>query len=309
MGNIFNFNWEVELMQFLQSHMNKVTAGIASFISCFGEDMYVVLLLGFLYWCHDKKKALKVGINMMLAGILCPMIKNTARRVRPYMAHEEINCLKPIDPEADIYDITAQGYSFPSGHSINSSSSVASLAYYFPVRLLKMAAVILPLLVGLSRICLGVHYPTDVLAGWFIGYGCVFLMPILEKKFKNDDRLYLCMFICALVGVFYCRTNDYFTGIGIMGGLLLGNSFEERHVQFDKPENIMSGILRLGIGALLFPALNMILKLPFSPSLLNSHSWQQFLVRSIRYAVIVFVEIGIYPMVFGRFVKDNRQSE
>jgi membrane-associated phospholipid phosphatase len=47
------------------------------------------------------------------------MAKNIALRRRPYFDHESIHILRVVEPEADIYDIAAQGYSFPSGHSTN----------------------------------------------------------------------------------------------------------------------------------------------------------------------------------------------
>lgn len=70
--------------------------------------------------------------------------------------------------------IGASGFSFPSGHTVNSAASYGLLAVIawrsrlpVAVRSLAVAAgMVLPFLVGLSRIALGVHYPSDVLGGW-----------------------------------------------------------------------------------------------------------------------------------------------
>ena len=303
MGNTFYFQWEVSLMQFLQAYMSDIEVKIASILSMFGEELFLVLLLGFVYWVYDKKIGLKIGMNMMLANLAFPMIKNIALRRRPYMDHPGIECLKLVDKEADAMDIYAQGYSFPSGHSANSSVAMASLAYFFKHWIFKVLAVPIPLLVGISRFCLGVHYPTDVLCGWALGYGAVFLMPFLEKKFKNPRTLYFIIFAVGCVGFIYCKTNDYFSSLGMLLGLLLGNIFEEKFVNFDKPANAFAAVLRLIGGIGLFFGLNILLKMPFPSEILDSASAAQFALRFARYTLILFVEVGVYPMLFGKIFK------
>ena len=303
MGNTFYFQWEVELMRFLQAYMNDIEVKIASIVSMFGEELFLVLVLGFVYWVYDKRIGLKIGMNMMLANLAYPMIKNIALRRRPYMDHAGIECLKIVDKEADPMDIYAQGYSFPSGHSANSSVAMASLAYFFKHWIFKVLAVLIPLLVGVSRFCLGVHYPTDVLCGWLLGYGAVFLMPFLEKRFKSPRTLYVIIFAIGCVGFFYCRTNDYFSSLGMLLGLIIGNMFEEKYVNFDKPANAFAAVLRLIGGIALFFGLNTLLKMPFPSSILDSASAAQFALRFTRYAIIIFVEVGVYPMLFGKIIK------
>ncbi|MEK7136277.1 MAG: phosphatase PAP2 family protein [Patescibacteria group bacterium] len=73
--------------------------------------------------------------------------------------------------------VEANGYSFPSGHALVSATLFGLVAYYlicrfksFRQRLVIIAmALILPFLVGISRIYLGVHWTTDVLVGWALG--------------------------------------------------------------------------------------------------------------------------------------------
>ncbi len=301
MGNTFFFQWEVDLMRFLQAYMNDIEVKIMSILSMFGEELFLVLVLGFVYWAYDKKTGIRIGMNMMLTDMLFPMIKNIALRRRPYMDHKGIECLKLVDKNADPMDIVAQGYSFPSGHSANSAVAMGSLAYFFKNNLFRVLGILIPLLVGISRFCLGVHYPTDVLCGWALGYGAVFLMPLLEKKFKNPRTLYFMIFTLGCLGVIYCRTNDYYSSMGMMLGLILGNMFEERFVGFEKPKNAFRAILRVVGGVAVFFGLNILLKLPFSSELLSSATTLQFTIRFLRYAVILFVEVGVYPAVFKLF--------
>ena len=56
MGQTFYFPWEVSLMEFLQSHMNDFLVEFASFISCFGEELCMVFILGFVYWVWGSSR-------------------------------------------------------------------------------------------------------------------------------------------------------------------------------------------------------------------------------------------------------------
>ena len=93
-GNIFYFNWEPQLMIWLQQLLGDLGAKIASLISAFGEEMLMVGIMGFIYWCIDKKWGLYLGINLTASVTWNPMVKNIALRPRPYIVHEGVKCLK-----------------------------------------------------------------------------------------------------------------------------------------------------------------------------------------------------------------------
>jgi undecaprenyl-diphosphatase len=96
-----------------------------------------------------------------LAGLLVyKLTKQLSGRERPYVRHaDRVDCaMPPLDR-----------YSFPSGHTLHAVSFTIVLCSYFP----EMVWVLLPfaVLIGLSRMILGLHYPSDVLAGTLIGAG------------------------------------------------------------------------------------------------------------------------------------------
>lgn len=305
MGNTFYFQWEVILMEFLQKNMNDAMVNFASFISAFGEELFMLIALGFMYWVWDKKIGLKMGMNLMLLSLAYPIFKNIVLRRRPYFDHENIKCLKIIDSSADMYDPAAQGYSFPSGHSATSMGIFGSFAYFIKNKILLILAVLMPLVVGISRFCLGMHYPTDVICGWAIGLISIFLIPALEKKFKNPKHLYYLIFAVACIGVLFAKTNDYYRNIGMLLGLLLGTNFEEKYVNFNKTRNPLAIILRVAGGIAIYYGLEALLVLPFSKELLSSATSLQFLIRFIRYTIIYFIDFGVYPMLFGKIIKEK----
>ena len=55
MGNIFYFAWEPQLMAWLQQTLGSVGAFIASYVSALGEETVMVGIMGFIYWCIDKR--------------------------------------------------------------------------------------------------------------------------------------------------------------------------------------------------------------------------------------------------------------
>jgi undecaprenyl-diphosphatase len=104
--------------------------------------------------------ALWVAVTMTAGGVLGVLLKLLVGRHRPDL----------LDPVA-----RASGYSFPSGHALNNAlAATVFLLVLLPVAgrmrgLLWAAAIVIPLITGLSRIGLGVHWTSDVVAGWLLG--------------------------------------------------------------------------------------------------------------------------------------------
>jgi undecaprenyl-diphosphatase len=91
--------------------------------------------------------------------VLYKLIKTRAVRERPYITHPAISCIAaPLDR-----------YSFPSGHTLHAVSFAVIAIQAFPV--LAWLLVPLALLIALSRVVLGLHYPSDVVAGALLGEG------------------------------------------------------------------------------------------------------------------------------------------
>lgn len=123
----------------------------------------LVLVIWLVRRRHATGPAWWAGATMAAGGILGALLKLLVGRDRPDL----------LDPVAQ-----AAGYSFPSGHALNSALAAAILLRVLlpavrdrPGRraALWAAAVGMPLLTGFSRVGLGVHYTSDVVAGWLFG--------------------------------------------------------------------------------------------------------------------------------------------
>ena len=124
--------------------------------------------------------ALVVAVVLIAAELFTDLLKESVARPRP--------TANPLVP--------ASGYSFPSGHTLTSTATYGLLAIvawrgHLPItarRLVVIAGVVIPLLVGLSRVALGVHWPTDVLAGWLMGAAFVALAATLISAVGAMER-------------------------------------------------------------------------------------------------------------------------
>jgi undecaprenyl-diphosphatase len=145
-----------------------------------------VLVMGFLILCRRFSAALFLLVATVGSQVLNATLKVVFGRERP-------------DPSVRWIDIDS--LSFPSGHATSSAVVFLTIAILLSRILDKRsqqayvmaAAVGLSLLVGLSRVYLGVHYPTDVLAGWMLGVAwaeiCWFAARALgARKFKRQTE-------------------------------------------------------------------------------------------------------------------------
>lgn len=299
MGITFQFDWEVALIQWLQANLmsNTFVLALFSFITDFGDTLFLVLLVGSVYWIYDKKFGVYAAINIIFAIVANSLIKNIFLRRRPYFDNPGIESLKTVDDRYDIYDIKGQGFSFPSGHSC--CGAAATLSFYRYSRNRKILAVfsIIYSLVAVSRFALGVHYPTDVIAGLLLGAFCSFAVPSVISRL-GKVKGYLIIVVLAASGLLFSRSNDYYSGFGLLCGFCLADLFDERYVDFPNTRNIFKGILRLVFGGALFLGISQVMKMPFSVDFLEAEQPLSYLFRFFRYFITSFIVLGIYPYVF-----------
>lgn len=106
---------------------------------------------------HFHRTALAAALAVALSVLLFMGVKNLVGRPRPFEAWQGLNCLMaPPDK-----------FSFPSGHTMTAFSVWGALAIGLPV--LAKLYLVIAILIGLSRVFLGLHYPTDVLIGALLG--------------------------------------------------------------------------------------------------------------------------------------------
>ena len=150
------------------------------------------------------------------------------------------------------------------------------------------AAGAVSLLVGLSRLYLGVHYPKDVAVGLALGIAAVFVCPFLWNRFHHEKMLAIMTAACFLPTLLLGQ-RDLYKAFGLLAGFWAGMMFERRFVGFSNQVSKGKKGLRLLLGLPLLGGVQFLLKLLFPPLL-----W----LDAARYALLVFVALGLYPMIF-----------
>ncbi|MBQ0111097.1 MAG: phosphatase PAP2 family protein, partial [Oscillospiraceae bacterium] len=290
-------NFEVELIKWLQQYMNPFFEILAKLFTFLGDKLVIVAVVGFLYWCYDKELGAYVGTNLMATLVYNPMIKGVVKRPRPYMQYrDQIKCMQPLDPKADIYDVAAQGYSFPSAHTSNAAAVYGSLAVktFKKKKWLSILFVVLILLIALSRTALGMHYAGDLLAGILLGALTVAVVSLLQKYIKNRLVIYTVITATAIPAFFFCDDKDFYSCFGIAVGFFAADLFERRFVKFKNTENVIRSIIRLVGGLAVFLAVITLIKLPFG-ALAEGVGTFPYLIKIVRYACGTFTAMGLYP--------------
>lgn len=298
--------WESELIVNIQSHASSLLTGIMSAFTMLGEEMLLVAIIGYLYLCWDKKLGRTMSAGMLFALLGGEFLKNSIMRLRPYFANPGIQCFRAPVGSGDIMDIAVQGYSFPSLHSANAVIMFGTPFSNLRKRWAKALFVALILLIGISRVYLGAHYPTDVLAGWALGLIALFAVTFVLRSYSNWLVIFLVCALVTLPGWFVCQTKDFFTAYGLMTGMFIAFHIDDKFVHFNNIPHSWRSVLRLLLGLVIFLGLCEGLKLPFSKEFLDSGSFAAHLVRAARYAISSFTIMGLYPMLFkhtDRFFK------
>ncbi|MCU0895884.1 MAG: phosphatase PAP2 family protein [Burkholderiales bacterium] len=139
--------------------------GLFRLVSRLGDGILWYALMGAAL-AIDGRDAIVPAAHMLAVGgaglVLYKWLKARTARPRPYQVHHAIRCgTDPLD-----------AFSFPSGHTLHAVSFAILFAAYYPV----LAPVVVPfaLLVAASRLVLGLHYPSDVIAGAVIGAALAF---------------------------------------------------------------------------------------------------------------------------------------
>lgn len=146
-----------------------------SFVTSLGDKGFIWILLSVLLLC--KKDTQRTGVLCVLAllGSLFfnnMILKNLVGRLRPFDRYEDIIPLI----------MRPGGFSFPSGHTSSSFAAAGVLYAKLPGRY-GVLAIVFAALIAFSRLYVGVHYPSDVLAGMATGLVIAVVVCAAEQKF------------------------------------------------------------------------------------------------------------------------------
>ena len=147
-------------VQINRSSKNYAIKSIFRIISRLGDGVFWYSLMALMLISYGDS-AINPVLHMLSAGLLGTLIykwlKSTTLRPRPYEVHQDVWLTgRPLDK-----------FSFPSGHTLHAVAFTVVGLFFYP----ELSLLLIPftVLVGMSRVVLGLHYPSDVIAGASIG--------------------------------------------------------------------------------------------------------------------------------------------
>ena len=153
MNTVDGINWILAIQSlggWLESPMR--------FFTFLGYENFFFLVLPLLYWSVDASIGLRVALILVSSNTLNAIFKLALASPRPYWVSAQVN---PLSVETT--------FGAPSAHAQNAVAMWGIMAYEVRRRWARVVAFVLAILIGLSRLYLGVHFAQDVIVGWLIG--------------------------------------------------------------------------------------------------------------------------------------------
>lgn len=184
-GTSYSQNLDIRLLKEIHFNRNKKLDNEFIAITNSHSIIPAAILSTMAAYSAIKKDSVKklhvilIGASLLTTGFFTYSLKLTINRARPYKTYTEIQKLS-----------YGKSPSFPSGHTSEAFSTATSISILYPKWYVITPSFLWASAIGFSRMDLGVHYPSDVLAGAIVGTGSAFLSywltnKIIEKRKKH----------------------------------------------------------------------------------------------------------------------------
>ena len=295
----------MEFLRFLESIRTPVGDALMSFITLFGEETLFIVLALVFFWCVDKKRGYYLLFTCFTGTICIQFLKMTFRIPRPWV----------LDPNFTIVESAreaATGYSFPSGHTQCAAGLWGGIAKSAKKRAVQIGGVVLLLLVGLSRMYLGVHTPLDVLVS--LGIAAVVILGlywVVYLGFDKPKRIYIAggvLLLAAIANLLFVTLYRFpadvdpanlasgqksaWQMLALAIGLCIIYPLDRHWLKFETKAVWWAQILKLAIGVGLVLAVRVGLKAPLN------NLFGVNLGAGVRYFLIVVVAGILWPLTF-----------
>lgn len=269
---------ELDIIKLIQSIHNDFFDYMFQGITLLGESSVMLLIILCIYWAYNKKYGEYLAYSYFTSCMLNTITKNIFKGERP-VGKEGILTLTTEKVE---------GYSFPSGHTQGAASTYFALALFNKKRYILYGSIILILLIGVSRLYLGVHYPRDVIVGVVLGIITAAITYYFYHKIENKFLLYLMTLIIFIPGIFI-TSIDFEKSLGIFTGFMLGRMIENQYFKFEIDAKAKTKMIRCFVGSIIVLLINTTLTQILGHMLAG---------KFISYSMTSLIGFGVYPMFF-----------
>lgn len=298
----------MEILYFLEKIRIPVVNEFMLAITYLGDEIAFLAIALVLFWCIDKRQGYFILSVGFIGTLLNQFLKLWFRVPRPWDLDKNFTILEQAREGAS-------GYSFPSGHTQSSVGTFGGIAYTTKNRCVRLIAILIAIVVPLSRMYIGVHTPADVLVSAVIAlFFILVLHPII---YKNDGKAmpFLIVFMSLAAIAYLCFVEFYrfpsdvdqenlasgiknaYTLVGALAGLIVVYIVEKKWIKFPIRAIWWAQILKVLIGLVIVLAVKSGLSTPFAAV------FGEKLGRAIRYFVVVIVAGAVWPLSFKWFAK------
>jgi membrane-associated phospholipid phosphatase len=165
--------WGVDLIVTIQKIHGPALDTFFKAITFMGNEPFYLLFLPLWLWCVDFGFGARLTVFFLLASYGNAGLKDLFQQPRPFQLNPTVGLLH------------AGGYGLPSGHAQSAVVVWGGIAAWMRNFWFWIMATGLILLIGFSRIYLGVHFPTDVIAGWMTGLFLLSLYVVTQTRIEN----------------------------------------------------------------------------------------------------------------------------
>ena len=145
-------------------------------ISLGGNVYLYFLIITAVYWCYDTRLGIRLALITSLSGWMNSIMKQLMLMPRPWWIDTHVKMLN-MNPELS--------FGFPSGHAQMTLPFYGLIGYWFRSWKIRTGIIVLLLLIGISRLYLGLHFPIDVLGGWIAGIALLTGVILLDKPIST----------------------------------------------------------------------------------------------------------------------------
>jgi len=313
---------EIQIILWLQSIGAWLTP-VMKFFTFLGNEQFYLIIAPAILWCIEPILGVRLGLYLMISGMLNTALKVAFHGPRPYWYTTNVKVLSSAE----------SSFGVPSGHAQNAVVVWGTLADRIKKRWFLVLAVFVMFMIGISRIYLAVHFPHDVLLGWFFGIVILWLLLRLElpvvkwiNKYPSGIQILiaflfsLLLILIVLIAQYSLggwrlpmewianaklafpdepalnplSIRNYLSGTGAFFGLAAGWIWISRLGGFTTKDEAWKLVLRYLVGLVGILILYMGLG-----SLLNkSESITSYTLKYIQYALIGFWMSGFAPWLF-----------
>ena len=241
--------WGLEIIHSIQHIQSPLLNTFFLFITSLGSSLVFLLVLPLLFWCVDYTLGMRVAIVCSLSAFCNFSLKDLFAQPRPFNLQPGVGLT------------TARGYGFPSGHAQGSLVLWGSIAAWAKKKWVWAVTAAFVALIGFSRVYLGVHFPTDVLAGWIVGIVLLALYCTLQQKIEywiTGQPLVLQLFalLAVSLGLLLIHSNRVMVyQLGMLVGIGVGAMVKVRYLSFSVSGIRWTGLARYCIGITILFAL------------------------------------------------------